>query len=66
MRLDNLKTFLDTYPSMINYYIGNPNNRALDMKHFKNPDTKFCTMLVMVLILIFTALSVFLRRDLND
>ena len=54
------------YPGMENYYIGEQGKRKLSKVHLQSPDTKFCTLVVMCLFLMFTALSLYKRRDINE
>jgi hypothetical protein len=65
-RRAQVKQFLAMYPGMLQYYIGDTSNKQLSTEHLKNPDTKFCTSFVIVMILILTCISLFLRRDLNQ
>ncbi len=50
---------------MKNYYIGERKSRKLSKAHLGSPDTKFCTLVVLVLLLILTSVSVYKRRDIN-
>ena len=62
----NLRKFLQIYPGMVSYYIGEQSKRKLSKVHFQSPDTKFCTLIVMLLLLMFTCISIFLKRDVGD
>lgn len=64
-RRSNIRSFLKHYPGMTHYYIGDPQRRK-PIRVLGTPDTKFCTLVVMLMLLMLTSLSVNLRRDLNE
>ena len=64
-RRGHIRYFLNQYPGMTPYYIGDPQRRK-PIRVQGTPDTKFCTLVVMLMLLMFTSLSVYLRRDLNE
>lgn len=60
-----VKRFIEYFPGMQAYVIGDRKSRRLNHSHLKSPDTRFCTLFVMLFFLMLTLLSVYLRRDLN-
>eukprot|EP00347_Sterkiella_histriomuscorum_P023471 403334518 len=62
---ENIKRFMALYPGMKQYFIGDKKTRRLNKSHLQSPDTKFCTLLVMLFLMMFTLLSIYLRRDIN-
>jgi hypothetical protein len=51
---------------MLSYYIGDPSTRKLTTAHLESPDTKFCTLMMILGILMLTCLTLFLKRDVNE
>jgi len=50
---------------MQSYVIGDRKSRRLNHTHLHSPDTRFCTLIVMLFMMMLTLLSVYLRRDIN-
>lgn len=51
---------------MLPYYIGDPKKRKLTTAHLDSPDLRCCTMFTLIFVLLFTCLSIFLRRNINE
>lgn len=43
---------------MKNYYIGDRKNRKISKAHLSSPDIKFCSLIVFLLLMLFTVLSI--------
>ena len=68
LRRMNVKSFLERFPGMLPYYIGDPLKQKgrISSSHLQSPDTKFCTLVVLLLLILFTSISIFMRRDINE
>lgn len=49
---------------MARYHLGDKKNRKIPNDHLRSPDTKFCSLFVMVLMLILTITVITGRRNL--
>lgn len=65
-RKGNVRKFLGIYPAMLPYYIVDPKKRKLPTAHLDSPDTRCCTLVTLIFVLLFTCLSIFLRRNINE